>query len=1029
VNIFGLFIYRPVATVLLSVGIVLLGIVAYIGLPIASLPTVERPMINVQATLPGASAETVASSLTSPLERELALISGLRDIVSSSVAGQSSVMMEFNLDKDLTAAAGAVQAAINRAGPLLPKNLPAPPKYIKANPAGFPILAVALTSDVYDAPDLFNFADTIVAGTLSRIEGVAKVFINGAARPAVRIDANPRTLADMQLSVAAIRSAVSKATENLPKGQISDGYRSFTIAANDQLFKASDFEDIVIEYRNGSPIKLRDVANVVDGTVNYKRGGWFNGKRAVILYVVKEIDANVVKTVEEVRKTLQRIYHWIPPSVDVNVVYDRTVTIRAALADVQFTIVVAVILVVLVIALFLRRLWATIIPSVTIPISLAATLGAMYLLGFSLNNLSLMALTIAVGFVIDDAVIIIENITRLIEKGEPPLEAALKGTRQMGFTVMSVTAALIAALIPILFMPDIVGRLFREFGLTLAVAIFASAIVSLTLTPMMCGQLLSIGALRPKGRIGMACERAIACTVEGYARSLDWVLRWRWLTLGFAGALLGASVVLYVHIPKGFLPTQDTGLLRVRTVGKSNTSFNAMAEAQQAVGAIIQADPAVENVASYLGTRRTNLGTMLVGLKPHDVRKEPIAQTLARLRKNAAAVQTVLTFVNPVQDVSVGARRTAARFQYALTAFDSDELVKWARIMRRKIERLPQANDVIWNYERSGLEVGIQLNRTRAARAAVSTVDVDEILYDWFGQRPIETIRTPINYSRVILEVEPRFRDEPIDLSSVLLTNAVPVEVLSRTRRKHAAMWINHDNRLPGITISFDTPIGVSISQAQEAIRAAEIEARLPSQIKTSFKGEAREAEQSNRTQPLLFLAAIVAVYIILGILYESFAHPLTILSTLPSATFGALLALMATKTQFTIITAIACILLVGIVMKNAIMMVDFALAAQRSRGLSPREAIREAARLRFRPIIMTTLAALLAALPLALGSGVGSELRQPLGVALVGGLLLSQFVTLYTTPVIYLAVDAAKSWCRRNGNDTAAATAPSGTG
>ena len=1020
------FIHRPVATVLLTVGVMLLGIVAYFRLPIASLPTVDRPTISVRTSWPGASAETVAAALTSPLESRLGLISGLKEMASSSIAGQSAITMEFALSKDITAAAAAVQAAINAAEPSLPKNLPAPPGYVKANPSGFPIIALALTSDVFDIPRLYDFADTVVAAKLSQIQGVAKVFLSGATRPAVRIQANPRALADMNLSMDAVHSAVTKSIADLPKGEISDGRHSFAIDVNDQLFKAAEFQDLVVGYRNGASIKLRDVANVFDSSVNYKREGWFDGNRAIILYVLKETDANVVQTVDEVLDALDQIDRWIPPAIHVHVVYNRTSLIRSELAHVEFTMAGAIALVMLVIALFLRRFWATIIPSVTIPVSIAATLGVMYVLEFSLDNLSLMALTIAVGFVIDDAVIIIENINRLIESGEKPLQAAIRGTRQVGFTVVSVTIALIAALIPVLFMPDMVGRLFREFGLTLVVAIMASAVVSLTLTPMMCGQLLDRGSA-PRLPIGRICQAIIERAIELYAKSLDRILHFRWLTLAFAAALAAASVGLYVYIPKGLLPTQDSSLLRVRTVGKSNISFAAMSEAQQAAAAAIEADPAVSHVASFIGRGLTSAGTMLVSLKPPHDRKDSIEQVIARLRKRTARVEGVRTFLSPVQDVSVGARRTASRYQYNLTALDPNDLVKWARIMRRKIEALPQVTDVMWNYEFSGLAADLVVNRTRAARPGISIVDVDDILYDWFGQRPIDTIRFPINYSRVIMEVEPRFREGPTDLYSVFLTQGIPVEVMTGRKRQHAAMWANHDNQLPGITIAFNTPLGVSIGQAEAAIRAAEIEAKLPGEIKASFKGEAYEAQQNIRRQPLLFLAAIVAVYIILGMLYESYAHPFTILSTLPSATFGALAALMASHIQFTIITAIACILLVGIVMKNAIMMVDFALQAERQEGMSAEQAIRLAARLRFRPIVMTTLAALLAAVPLAVGTGEGWELRQPLGVAIVGGLFLSQFVTLYTTPVIYLAIDSLRSWSTRRARLAAATAAGAG--
>lgn len=1010
-NISEPFIRRPVATVLVAVAIGMLGFVAYRLLPIASLPLLERPTITVLAGLPGASADTIAPALTSPLERQLGIISGLTEISSVSISGSSRVTLEFGLDKDIDEAAGAVQAAINAAGPMLPATLPQAPRFFKANPNGFPISALALTSDAYDIADLYNFADTVIAEKLSQIDGVARVFISGAGHPAVRIQVNPRAVADMGLSLETVRRSIKTATNNLPKGAITDGTHSIPLLANDQLYKASDFRDIVMERSGGPPVKLGDIAKISNSTANENRAGWFNGKPAVVLYVLKKPDANVVDTVDQIRKTIPQLKHWIPASVDIHMIYDRTLLIRAAIFDVQLTIAIAIVLVVIVLALFLRQFWTTFIPSITIPLAIASTLVGMYFFGFSLNNMSLMALTIAIGFVIDDAVIIIENITRLMRAGETPINAALAGTRQMGFTVVSITAALVGALIPILFMPDIVGRLFREFGLTLVTAIVASALVSLTLTPMLCSRLLSFspGNGRAEHHLGGTWAKVIARCNAAYATSLNWTLRHRWLTLVFAAALAALTIGVYVKIPKGFLPTQDTGILRVGTIALPNVSFESMSRLQRKAAAIIQSDPAVANVASFIGDRVLSIGTMLVSLKPLDVRKVSIERVVARLRKKLAQVRGMRTLLIPAQDITVGTGGGAYRYRYVLSSLNQDELVRWARIMLARIRSLPQATDVVWNYERFGLGATVRINRSRAAEAGVTVNEIGNMLYDWFGQRPVTWIRGPTNYSHVVLEVQPKFRDDPSALSHVFLGKEVPLNVMSDVRRKHSPTWIRHFNQLPAITISFSTPLGVSIGQAESAIRAAEAQAGLPSDIKAEFSGVARLAEQSTRTMPFLYLAAILTVYIILGMLYESFAHPLTILSTLPSAALGALLALYMTHTQFTLITTIGCILVVGIVMKNAIMMVDFALDAERRAGLSAGEAIRQAALLRLRPIVMTTMAALLGALPLALGTGAGHELRQPLGIAIVGGLFLSQFITLYTTPVVYLAVDTLR--------------------
>jgi multidrug efflux pump len=1012
------FIRRPVATVLLTISVALLGVLAYWRLPIASLPNTERPTIAVSAALPGGSADTVNSSLTTPLERQLGLISGLKEMHANSIYGHSLIILEFGLDKNIDAAAAAVQAAINAASADLPKNMPGPPLYVKANPNGFPIIALALTSDVIETPEVYKYADTVLAGKLSQVEGVAQVVISGAARPGVRIQVNPRALASMHLSTAAVKRAVLLASANLPKGEISDGSHAVTVSANDQLLNAADYRDVIVAWKDGAAVRLPDVADVFDSTINDDTAGSFDGEPAVVLYVLKNTDANVVHTVDTIVKILPQLERWIPAGINVHLMYDRTLLIRASIADVQFTIAVAIGLVVLVLLLFLRHFRVIVIPSITIPVSLAATMGAIYILGFSLNNISLLAVTIAVGFVIDDSVIIIENITRLLRAGETPLDAALIGTRQMGFTVILIAVALIAALIPILFMPDIVGRLFREFGLTLVAAIIASALVSLTFTPMMCGQLYKLNEMKPEGRLGISCERALDRCMAFYARSLDWSLRHRWLTLTLAATLTAASIALYVVMPKGFLPTQDTGIIAVRTLSRANISFEAKAKAQRAIATSVSSELAVEHVASFIGSGPMAVGTMLVSLKPLAVRGESIERVIDRLRRKLAQSEDARVFFVPVQDIRLGAQRSASRYQYTVSGFDRDEVVRWAQLMKERIAGLPSATDVQSNYENSGLAVNFVMNRSRAASAGITPVDVDNILYDWFGQIRLDLIRFPINHARVVLEVAPSYRRDPADLDQVFLTSGLPANILSGRRRAHAAMWLPHENGLPAITISFNTPLGVSISEAVAAIRTAQRAAQIPNNLRTEFRGEARLADDTAGTQPLLFLAAIITVYIILGVLYESYAHPLTILSTLPSAVFGALLALVATRTEFSILTAMACILVVGIVMKNAIMMVDFARDAGRRMSLSADQAIRHAALLRFRPIVMTTFAALLGALPLALVTGPGSELRRPLGIAIVGGLFLSQFVTLYTTPAVYLAIDMLRSWPSRATSD-----------
>ncbi len=1003
-NIAAPWIRRPVATTLIAIGILLVGIVAYMRLPIAALPSVDRPTIALWAGLPGASADTIASALAQPLERQIGSIPGIVEMRSFSATGGTQLTVQFQLDKNIDAAAGAIQAAINAAGPDLPKDMPQPPGYWKANPSGWSVITLALTSEVLDPSDVYDFADTVVAEQISQVPGVAQVMVSGAEHGAVRIRVDPGRIAAMHVSLEQIRAAVRNATLNLPKGRVNLDGRFWSIVANDQLYKAPEYRDIVVAWRNGAPVMLRDVAEVTDGVINARLAGWYNNEPGVVIRVFKQPNANIVATVDAVKALLPQLEHWMPPAIKVHVIFDRTTLIRAAIVHVQLTIVVAIALVVLIVALFLRRVSATIIPALAIPVALAATLVVMERLGYSLDNLTLMALTVAIGFVVDDAVIMIENIMRHMEAGMRPLRAAFAGARQIGFTVLSISAALMAALVPVLFMPDVVGRYFREFGITLAAAIVASALVSLTLTPMLCSRFL--------GRVERR-DRRESLLLRGYLRSLGWVLRHRALTVAAAMTVTAGSVFLYLDMPKGFMPTQDTGVIYVRTVTIANVSFTAMTALQRAVSTAVLDDPAVEGLNSYIGTDNGSVlsnGELLVALKPPAVRQMTVQQVIARLRDSLAKVQGVRTFFTPIQDLALGVQSSASRYQYTLTASDPDHLAQWADRMRRAMADLKGTlTDVISSNEIAGLQAGLEIDRVRAAAMGVTPLAVDNTLYDAFGQRQIRTIYLPHNYSRVILEAGPAMQADPASLNTVFVPGTgggqVPLAALTRLGRSHGTMWMVHSGQFPAATISFDTLPGVSIGDAIAAIRGLERTLHLPDDIRAEFRGEAGEATKAGTQQLLLFLAAIFAVYVVLGVLYESYAHPFTILTTLPPAIFGALLALRIVDIEFTLITTIGCILLVGMVMKNAIMLVDFALQAERQDGLAPVDAIMLAARRRARPIVMTTLVAVLSAVPLAVGTGPGFELRQPLGVSIVGGLLASQLLTLYTTPVIYLLV------------------------
>jgi multidrug efflux pump len=1009
------FILRPVATTLLMIAIMLSGLLAFRFLPVAALPEVDYPTIQVQTFYPGASPDVMTSSVTAPLEVQFGQMPNLNQMSSVSSAGASVITLQFGLSISLDVAEQEVQAAINAAGNLLPSDLPAPPIYAKVNPADAPILTLGLTSKTMPLTQVEDFVDTRLAQKISQLPGVGLVSISGGQRPAVRIQADIRKLAAYGLNIDDLRTTLGNANVNTPKGNFDGAMRAYTINANDQIRNAVDYRSLIIAYKNGSPVRLSDVGNVIDGAQNDKLGAWMNETPAIILNIQRQPGANVIAVVEGIKSLLPQLQATLPTAIDLNVLTDRTVTIRASVEDVEFELSLAVILVVLVIFVFLRNARATLIPSLSVPLSLVGTLGAMYLFGFSLNNLSLMALTIATGFVVDDAIVVIENISRYIEEGEQPLQAALKGSEQIGFTIISLTVSLIAVLIPLLFMGDVVGRLFREFAITLSVTILISAVVSLTLVPMACAKLLKPETEAHENAFQRASREGFDKIIELYGHALNWVLDRQTFVLLIALGTFALTAYLYIIIPKGFFPLQDTGVIQAISEAPQSVSYAAMAERQQQLASAILKDPDVESLSSFIGVDGTNTtlnsGRILINLKPYSERKSGVTAVMQRIKDSTASLTGITLYMQPVQDLTIEGTVSRTQYQFILQDADPAQLAEWAPKLVDKLNQLPQFADVSSDISAYGLSLFVQIDRDQAARFGITPATIDNALYDSYGQRIVSTIFTNSNQYRVILEADPSLQTSLDSLQSIYLPSSVggapvPLAVMAKMRQETAPLQVAHLGQFPAATVSFNLAPGAALGDAVEAIKQAQIDIGQPIGVITNFQGAALAFQSSLSNQLFLILAAIVTVYIVLGVLYESFIHPITILSTLPSAGIGALLALMAAGNDLTIVAIIGIILLIGIVKKNAIMMIDFALDAERNEGKPPREAIYQACLLRFRPILMTTMAAVLGALPLMLGTGAGSELRHPLGISIVGGLLVSQMLTLFTTPVIYLWFD-----------------------